>query len=207
MPRLSLRRFCSLLLVGLLGSASANSYVPPSPLLIGSSWGAYGFKFLPQGVSSGTPFGKATRGELFQLQSDSSLKTLWKRTLVNTPSRILISPRGHVVTLDNWAGRGSPNHAVVIYDQKGKVTVDLTYAQVMRGSPPCNRCSSMDGPFLTWGYRKIDFTSYGLGDEWFLILRDEQGKGPTISLTTGKLKQMPKSRAKHGPPVISSKDF
>ncbi|WP_230285890.1 hypothetical protein, partial [Deinococcus sp. 23YEL01] len=96
------------------------------------------------------------------------------------------------MTVDNWAGRGSPKHAVVIYDQKGKVTADLTYTQVMRGSPPCNECSSMDGPFLSWGYRKIDFTSYGSGDEWFLIFRDEQGKGPTISLTTGKLKQMPR---------------
>ena len=54
-----------------------------------------------------------------------------------------------MVTVDNWAGYGSPKHAVVIYDQKGKVTADLTYAQVMRGLPPCTECGSMDGPFLT----------------------------------------------------------
>lgn len=181
-----------LLLASLVGMASANSYGPPYLKLIGSDWGGYGFKFLPQGVSQEKASARSTRGELFQLQPNGTLKTLWKRSLVNTPSRVLISPRGHVVTVDNWAGYGSPKHAVVIYDQKGKITADLTYAQVMRGSPPCDECGSMDGPFLTGGYRKIDFTSYGNQDEWFLMLRDARGKGPTISLKTGKLKQRAK---------------
>ena len=184
-------RLLPLALSALLGVAAANSYAPPRPLLVGSEWGGYGFKFLPQGVNPASASAKATRGELVQLQPGGSLKTLWKRALVNTPSRVLLSPRGHVVTLDNWAGYGSPKHAVVVYSPQGKVTADLTYAQVMQGSPACNACQSMDGPFLSWGYQKIDFTSYGNGDEWFLILRDAKGKGPTLSLKTGKLKQMP----------------
>lgn len=43
----------------------------------------------------------------------------------------------------------------------------------------------MDGPFITGGYRP-SFNIYG--NEGFLLLRDDKGKGPTVSLKTGKLK-------------------
>lgn len=72
-------------------------------------------------MDAATASARASWGELFQLQADGTLKTLWKHNLVNTPGRILISPRGHVVTLDNWAGHGSPAHAIVIYDPQGKL--------------------------------------------------------------------------------------
>lgn len=188
-----MRRFFFAFAFALLGVAHANSYAPPRPLFVAGKWSDYGFKFVPQKVTVSTASAQSATGELVQLQTDGTLKTLWKRPLVNVPSRILISPRGHIVTLDNWAGYGSPKHALVIYDLKGKVTADLTYEQVMRGSPPCPKCQSMDGAFLSWGYApseggKIDFTTYGQQDEWFILLRDAQGQGPTISLRTGEFK-------------------
>ncbi len=184
-----MRRLALTLLAALFPFAAATSYAPPRPLLVGTDYGSYGFKFLPQGVDRATASARASWGELFQLQADGTLKTLWKHGLVNTPGRILISPRGHVVTLDNWAGHGSPAHAVVIYDPQGKLVADLKFSQVIPDAKACPRCGaqSMDGPFITGGY-KASFTSYGTADEWFLVLRDEAGKGPSISLKTGKLK-------------------
>lgn len=182
-----MRRLALTLLAALLPFAAATSYVPPRPLLVAADWGDYGFKFLPQSVNNASASARASWGELFQLQADGTLKTLWKHGLVNTPGRILISPRGHVVTLDNWAGHGSPAHAVVIYDPAGKVMADLKFSQVVTDAKACARCGSMDGPFLTWGYTP-KFTSYGNQDEWFLVLRNDKGKGPTVSLKTGKLK-------------------
>lgn len=173
------------LLLALTVTAGANSYAPPRPLLIGSDFGGYGFKFLPRGVNDATASARESWGELFVLQPDGTLKTLWKRKLVNTPSRVLISPRGQVVTLDNWAGDGSPRHAVVVYDLKGKVTADLKFSDVVPDARACPRCGSMDGPFLSWGYTP-KYVFYG--GEPHLALRSPTGKGPTINLVTGKLK-------------------
>ncbi|MDL2344880.1 hypothetical protein QOL99_12060 [Deinococcus sp. MIMF12] len=175
----------ALILLALTVSAGATSYVPPRPLLIGSDFGIYGFKFLPRGVSDASASARESWGELFMLQPDGRLKTLWKRRLVNTPSRILISPRGQVVTLDNWAGSGSPRHAVVVYDLNGKVTADLKFSDVVAAPDACPRCFSMDGPFLSWGFAP-KFVFYG--EDVHLALRDFQGKGPSLNLVTGKLK-------------------
>lgn len=182
-----MRRFAFTLFAALWPIAAANSYVPPRPLVVAADWGDYGFKFLPQSVNNASASARASWGELFQLQADGTLKTLWKHALVNTPGRILVSPRGHVVMLDNWAGHGSPAHAIVIYDPHGKLVADLKFSQVVTDPKACPRCGSMDGPFITGGYR-ASFTSYGNADEWFLVLRDDKGKGPTVSLKTGKLK-------------------
>lgn len=179
-----MKRLASLL-VALTVNAGASSYASPSPLLVGSDFGSYGFKFLPRGVNAAQASARESWGELFVLQPDGSLKTLWKRKLVNTPARILISPRGQVITLDNWAGSGSPKHAVVIYDLKGKVTADLGFSDVVPDAGACPRCGSMDGPFLTRGYTP-KFTFYG--EDVHLALRDAAGKGPAINLVTGKLK-------------------
>ncbi|WP_104990202.1 hypothetical protein [Deinococcus sp. NW-56] len=181
-----MKRLASLLLA-LAVSAGANSYVPPRPLLIGSDFGSYGFKFLPHGVNDANASARESWGELFVLQPDGTLRTLWKRKLVNIPSRVLISPRGQVVTLDNWAGSGSPKHAVVIYDLQGKVTADLKFSDVVPAPDACPRCQSMDGPFLSWGYTP-KFTFYG--EDVHLALRNPQGKGPSLNLVTGKLKTL-----------------
>lgn len=176
----------SVLLVALFSLAGANTYAPPRPLLIGSEYGSYGFKLLPQGVNDATASARESWGELVQLRPDGTLKTLWKRRLVNTPARVYLSPRGHVVTLDNHAGYGSPRHAVVIYDLRGKVTADLSFAQLVPDPTDC-RCASMDGPFLYWAYR-VDWAFYG--EDIHLALRDDQGRGPSINLVTGKPKTL-----------------
>lgn len=181
-----MKRLAVLLLV-LTVSAGANAYVPPRPLLIGSDFGSYGFKFLPRGVSDADASARESWGELFMLQPDGRLKTLWKRKLVNTPSRILISPRGQVVTLDNWAGYGSPRHAVVIYDLTGRVTADLNFSQVVPNAKDCPACDSMDGPFLSWNYQP-KWVFYG--NDVHLALRDGKGRGPNINLVTGKFKTL-----------------
>ncbi|MDO4246037.1 MAG: hypothetical protein Q4C89_08450 [Deinococcus sp.] len=146
-----MRRLALTLLAALFPFAAATSYAPPRPSIVGTDYGSYGFKFLPQGVDKATASARASWGELFQLQADGTLKTLWKHNLVNTPGRILISPRGHVVTLDNWAQEGSPAHAVVIYDPHGKLVADLKFSQVVTDPKACPRCGSMDGPFITGG--------------------------------------------------------
>lgn len=177
-----MRRLSLTLLTALLPFATATSWVKPSPKLVATEYGSYGFKYLPKTAAGA----QESWGELFQLQTDGTLKTLWKHSLVNTPARVLVSPRGQVVTLDNWGGQGSPAHAVVIYDPVGKVVADLSYSRVLNGST-CARCGGADGPLLNLAYTP-KFTSYGNQDEWFLLLRDEKGVEPTISLKTGKLK-------------------
>jgi len=156
-----------ILLATLLSMASANTYAPPRPLLVGLDFGNYGFKFLPRGVNPSSASARESWGELVQLQADGSLKSLWKHRLVNVPSRILISPSGHVVTLDSWAGAGSPAHAVVIYNPSGRVVADLSFSQVITRPGACPACMSMDGPFLSGPYRP-KFNMYGNG--WFLVL-------------------------------------
>lgn len=182
-----MRRICLILLAASLSVVSANTYVPPRPLLVGSDFGDYGFKFLPRGVNTSSASARESWGELVQLQADGSVKSLWKRQLVNVPSRILISPSGHVVTLDNWAGAGSPAHAVVIYDPSGRVVADLSFSQVITRPGACPACMSMDGPFLSRQYQP-KFNVYGSGNGWFLALRNAAGQGPTISLRTGQFK-------------------
>ena len=174
-----------ILLAALLSVASANTYAPPRLLLVGLDFGDYGFKFLPRGVNASNARARECWGELVQLQADGSLKSLWKHRLVNVPSRILISPSGHVVTLDSWAGAGSPAHAVVIYSPSGRIVADLSFSQVITRPGACPACMSMDGPFLSGQYRP-KFNMYG--DGWFLVLRNTGGQGPTISLTTGQFK-------------------
>lgn len=178
-------------LAGLLAAiptqAQANSYLAPRPLLVGSDYGSYGFKLLPRGVDESRASARESWGELVQLQPDGTLKTLWKRRLVNTPARVYLSPRGQVVTLDNHAGYGRPRHAVVIYDLQGRVTADLSFAQVVPNAADCRACGSMDGPFLSWGYQP-KWVFYG--NDVHLALRDDRGQGPTINLVTGKLKTL-----------------
>ncbi|WP_278911786.1 hypothetical protein [Deinococcus wulumuqiensis] len=179
-----MRRFALTLLAALSPVAAATSWVKPTPTLVATDYGSYGFKFLPKAVGGSSA--KESWGELFQLQADGTLKTLWKHPLVNTPARVLIGPRGHVVTLDNWGGENGTMHAVVIYDPTGKVVADLNYSQVTSGFA-CARCNAAGGPLVTLAYTP-KYTSYGNADEWFLLLRDDKGRGPTISLRTGKHK-------------------
>ncbi|WP_146009631.1 hypothetical protein [Deinococcus planocerae] len=177
----------TLLLAGLTTVAQANTYAPPRPLLVGSDSGSSGFKLLPRGVDDARASARESWGELVQLQPDGTLRTLWKRRLVNTPARVYLSPRGQVVTLDNHAGYGSPRHAVVVYDPGGRVTADLSFAEVVPNASGCRACGSMDGPFLTWGYQP-KWVFYG--NDVHLALRDKDGRGPTINLVTGKLKTL-----------------
>ena len=181
-------RLSALVVTALLCAAHANSYVPPRPMVIGTEFGSeYALKFMPQQVNRATARAKESWGELVRLQPDGTFKTVWKRKLVNTPGRILVSPRGQVVTIDNWAGYGSPQHAVVIYNLTGKVVADLSYAQVVPNPKSCPRCNSMDGLFLMNAYTPRLFLG-GNGDEWWLLLRDEKRQGPTIDLKTGQPK-------------------
>jgi len=90
-----------------------------------------------------------------------------------------------MVTLDHWAGIGSPSQAVVIYLSLGRVTVDLSFSQVVFRPGAGPACMLMDGPFLSGPYQP-KFNAYG--GEWFLLLRNACGQAPAINLTTGQFK-------------------
>ncbi|THF68623.1 hypothetical protein E7T06_15640 [Deinococcus sp. Arct2-2] len=153
-------------------------------MLIGSEYGSYGFKFLSQNVDQSTAFARAAYGELVKMLPDGTLKTVWKRELPNIPLKVLLSSDGHVVTIDNHAGYGQPKNALVVYGLKGQILANYSFNQLGLKPEDCRACYLLDTPFLIGGF-KAKWVYY---DVPHLALRDENGKGPTINLVTGKLK-------------------
>ena len=153
-------------------------------MLIGSKDGSYAFKLLPQNVDQATASARSTYGELVQLLPNGTLKMIWKRKLPNFPAKVLISPGGQVVTLDNYAGNGEPKNALVVYSAKGQTLAQYTYRDLFPTCQLCGGRAGMAAPYLATQF-KATWTYY---DVSHLALRDENGKGPTINLVTGKLK-------------------
>ena len=167
----------------LLGSfAHADTWAEPSPRLFASDIGpvAYGFKVLPTSPT----FETSATGELFRLAPDGMTPTVWRGMLRNLPLNAYITPRGQVVTVDTYAGDRQGRHALVIYDPKGKVLADLTYAEVVRGKVehPRFQVGGISGPFLSQAYA-VKFT---YESKLLLAFKDAQGRGPVFNPETGK---------------------
>ncbi|UQN05734.1 hypothetical protein [Deinococcus sp. QL22] len=172
------------LVLGLSLTASATSWLPPQPMLIGSDYGNYAFKLLPQNVDQPTASARTAYGELVQMSPNGTLKTVWKRQLANLPAKVMLNSGGQVVTIDNHAGYGQPKNALVIYGLKGQVLANYSFDQLVPKPADCRACYLLGEPFLMAGFR-IKWAYY---DVPHLALRDENGKGPTTNLVTGKLK-------------------
>lgn len=153
-------------------------------MLIKSEFGSYAFKLSPRNVDQATASARTTYGELVQMSPNGSLTTIWKRKLPNFPGKVLISPRGQVVTLDNYAGNGDPKNALVVYGLSGQPLAHYTYAELFPNCQSCGGSYGMAAPYLTSKYT----ATWAYYDVIHLALRDGNGKGPTINLVTGKLK-------------------
>lgn len=172
--------FCLTSLV-LFSASSATNWGPPTPRIFSSSYSAskYGFKLLPQlGKEARSP----ATGELFQLNDNGELKSVWRTKLLNNPMHVYLSPEGQVMTLDSYAAF-SAEHALVIYNKQGKVLSDYTFSQVAPGRE-FEANISMGAPLLS-GIFKPEVTYLGSGGAFFVL----RGKGKNtlvFNLTTGK---------------------
>ena len=100
---------------GWVSRALADSWLAPKPRIFASSFGDYGLKMIP-----GEPSASAT---LFTLNEKGEEQAAWQGPLVNIPYRVYVSDAGRVVTVDTYARLGY-EHALVVYDEKGKVLAD-----------------------------------------------------------------------------------
>ena len=131
------------LLLGLLlscGTASADSWAPPSERQYVSADGAARVTITPRALAGALPYfkdkvsGKELAGQregsaqtpamavLEVRDPDGHWLTAWKRPLVNDvgPVRALVANGGHyLVTFDNWHAVGVGDSVVVIYDAQG----------------------------------------------------------------------------------------
>jgi len=122
------RYFAVAVLMGSMHLTSAvgardDSWAVAEPPIFASESGGRGLKVLPVEVERGQMATKAT-GVMFGLNKDGSDKVVWRRPLVNLPSRAYISAsQGHLVTIDTYANLGY-EHVLVVYGPKGKMLVN-----------------------------------------------------------------------------------
>lgn len=149
------------LFCGLLGSARADSWLPPSTQEVLSADGRTRVVVTPRALEgahayfadkvAGTPAPgqdpaspsiQAT-ARLQQRAADGQWLTRWQRPLVNdvAPVTVLVANRGRwLVTLDNWHGLGYGDDVLVVYDADGRrlhqfALADLLPAEYIAGLP------------------------------------------------------------------------
>ncbi|MEF2279091.1 hypothetical protein V3W47_12345 [Deinococcus sp. YIM 134068] len=126
------------------------------------------------------------RGELVQLLPGGQLKTLWKSRLPAFPHKVFLSSQGHVVLLDTHAGSGQGKNALVIYSSRGELIANYDFNTVVPDVDDRKRFYyALSGFYLSSVYTVRWATYAGVPH---LTLRDRDGKGPTINLTTGEFK-------------------
>jgi hypothetical protein len=98
--------------------AVADSWLPPYSRVFASEDGRAGVELL-------VPKTKSDKVKLRLFTFDGTdRKVAWERTLDYVPHRVFVAPSGQaVVTMDMW-GRVGYDHALVIYDNKGKTIKD-----------------------------------------------------------------------------------
>lgn len=121
-----------MLVFGLSLAAWGDSWTNPGSRVFAATSGERGFKVIATRATEGTHAAeKEARGVLFYVEEDGTEKVLWDKKLVNIPMCALVSSSNNcVVTLDTW-GRLGYEHALVIYDSKGEVVMDLKLADLL----------------------------------------------------------------------------
>jgi hypothetical protein len=114
----ALRRLALLLVLTPAIPLFADTWAMPRPRVFASAAGTYGFKVL------NPVFLRTATGLLFTLDEDGQETQIWQAELVNVPHRVFLPDDGkRVITIDTYGRLGS-EHALVVYDEQGKVLED-----------------------------------------------------------------------------------
>lgn len=160
---------------GWLSRALGDSWLVPKPRIFASEFGDYGLKMIP-----GEPNASAT---LFTLNEQGEEQTAWQGPLVNIPHRVYISDNGRVVTVDTYARVGY-EHALVVYDENGKVLADYRLEDLLTADEI--KAHVLETAGSRWWNTEAQFGFSSVDGEIFVI-KLTWGKVITVDLKTGKL--------------------
>ena len=109
-------------------TAQADDWATPTTRYLKSDSGRYRAVVVPGEVDTKR---RATI-TLFDDREPTRPKKLYGRSAVNprAPAQVLVADSGHLVTLDEWHHAGY-EHALVIYDRKGRVIIDCELEQLL----------------------------------------------------------------------------
>lgn len=159
---------------GWLSRALGDSWLPPRAKIYASPDGIHGFKVIPSQSSA-----SAT---LFTLSENGEEQTAWQGALVNTPYRVFVSDTGPVVTVDTYARVGY-EHALVVYDARGKVLADYQLEDLLTAKEIADHVAITAGS--RWWNTEARFGFSPAGETFVITLA--WGKVITVDLGTGKL--------------------
>jgi hypothetical protein len=108
--------------------ARADEWATPTTRYLKSDSGRYRAVVVPGEVDKKRPASIT----LFDDRDPTRPKRLYGRAAVNrwAPAQVLVADSGHLVTLDEWHHAGF-EHALVIYDRKGRVVIDCALEQLL----------------------------------------------------------------------------
>ena len=124
-----------------VNSVLSDIRMPPPPRVFSSRDGRVSMMVLPNPDDA---VDHPSTGNLFRLNTDGTMETIWKKKLINNPDRIVIynghvapnslKPSGikrdtYVVSIGTW-GRVN-QHPVVIFDGKGKLIRDFNLSDLV----------------------------------------------------------------------------
>jgi hypothetical protein len=194
-------------MIPLAFSALLDEWMAPTPRVFASPRGTLGLKVVP--LPKAFPYeAKAT---LFYLERDGHPVTMRTYKLANMPVRVFVSDEGHVATVDNWGGTGY-DHAVVLYDPKGKLLADYKRASLFSDEVMSANSVPMSVSSRHWAdtadagfhqrftYRTMNAThgtvTYGNPAGWEFVIRTKWGGGLRFNADNGKLigKTIPKPK-------------
>jgi hypothetical protein len=160
---------------GWLSRAVGDSWLVPKPRIFASQFGDYGLRMIP-----GEPNASAT---LFTLSEKAEEQTAWQGPLVNIPHRVYISDNGRVVTVDTYARVGY-EHALVTYDEKGKVLADYRLEDLLTAEEI--KAHVVESVSSRWWNTEAQIGFSSEDGERFVI-KLPWGKVIAVDLNTGKL--------------------
>jgi hypothetical protein len=176
----------ALLLFAAGGVHAADEWMWPTPQVFSASSGSYALRTLPPPPSKSlpgpSPFGRA-QAVLFKPGADGKDVAIWKRELVNTPYRAVVSDDGKfVVTFDTW-GRVGFAHSLVIYGEQGRLIADYELDALFPRDEITERVPHSTSS--RWWHRDSITTFTEPGDE--LVVTLKWGRVLRVALATGKV--------------------
>jgi hypothetical protein len=186
----NIRQSIALCLLGFV-AVRANSWADnpaPSPRFFASETGRYGLKVIPP---QGSQLEKRPRAQaaLFRINEAGQEQTVWNGRLVNIPSIAIIEDTMkdpvRLVTFDTYGQEGH-DHALVLYNEKGKVIADYKLTDFMPAESITHRQHTASSIF--W-IRKGDYEFYedSMTARRCLVIHLEKWFGMEVDLDTGKL--------------------
>lgn len=143
--------------------------------------GVYGFKIFPPAKADERRPTNEWMGDLFSVQPNGSLKSVWTKRIVNIPMEVRLSDDGHVVTLDTYANLGYA-HSIVVYGKEGQVLGDYALEQILSRSDIANHVDKTVSSRWWRNGAEYEFISKDI-----FVIKLQWGKRVEVNLETGKI--------------------